>query len=104
MRFVEIVIVVYNVLLLLVLDLAYLWPTSWMFGLGGVFGIGGFFAGYAISSDMSIAPRDFWRFPKFEIFKKKLAYGNSVAVITSLVVGLVICVICYLVTGKWPEC
>ena len=103
MRFVEIVIIVFNVLLLLVLDLACLWPTSWMFGLGGVFGIGGFFVGYSISSDMSIAPRDFWRFPKFEIFKKKLAYGNSVAVITSLVAGFVIYAICYLLTGNRPE-
>ena len=58
--------------------------------MGGVIGIVGFFIGYAISADMSIAPRDFWRFPKYEIFKKKIVYGNSIAVFTCFVATAII--------------
>jgi hypothetical protein len=28
---------------------------------------------------MTIAPRDYWRLPDYEVYKKKLRYGNSIA-------------------------
>jgi len=89
MKAIQLILLVLNTMLLIILDLV-LWNTSWMFGLGGVIGIVGFFIGYAISADMSIAPRDFWRFPKYEIFKKNIVYGNSIAVFTSFVATAII--------------
>lgn len=89
MKAIQFILLVLNTILLIILDLV-LWNTSWMFGLGGIIGIVGFFIGYAISVDMSIAPRDFWRFPKYEIFKKKIAYGNSIAVATCFIATAII--------------
>lgn len=89
MKAIQFILLVLNTILLIILDLV-LWNTSWMFGLGGVIGIVGFFIGYAISADMSIAPRDFWRFPEYEIFKKKIVYGNSIAVFTCFVAAAII--------------
>ena len=89
MKAIQFILLVLNTILLIALDFV-LWDTSWMFGLGGVIGIVGFFIGYAISVDMSIAPRDFWRFPKYEIFKKKIVYGNSIAVFTCFVATAII--------------
>ena len=89
MKAIQFILLVLNTIQLIILDLV-LWNTSWMFGLGGTIGIVGFFIGYAINVDMSIAPRDFWRFPKYEIFKKKIVYGNSIAVATCFIATAII--------------
>ena len=57
----------------------YLWTFSWCLGVGGLLGLIGFFVGYCISGGMTIAPRDYWRLPDYEVFKKKMRYGNSIA-------------------------
>ena len=57
----------------------YLWAFSWCLGVGGLLGLIGFFIGYSISGGMTIAPRDYWRLPDYEVFKKKMRYGNSIA-------------------------
>lgn len=57
----------------------YLWAFSWCLGVGGLLGLIGFFVGYCISGGMIIAPRDYWRLPDYEVFKKKMRYGNSIA-------------------------
>ena len=56
----------------------YLWTVSWCLGVGGLLGLIGFFVGYSISGGMTIAPRDYWRLPDYEVFKKKMRYGNSI--------------------------
>ena len=99
MKAIQFILLVLNTILLIILDLV-LWNTSWMFGLGGVIGIVGFFIGYAISVDMSIAPRDFWRFPKYEIFKMKIVYGNSIAVTTCFISTAIIYAIWSVLTGN----
>ena len=66
-----------NVLCWLIADI-YLWTLSWCCGLGGIVGLIGFFGGYSVSKGMTIAPRDYWRLPNYEIFKKKLVYANSI--------------------------
>ena len=99
MKIIEAILLGLNTILLIILDLV-LWDTSWMFGLGGIIGIVGFFIGYAISVDMSIAPRDFWRFPKYEIFKKKMVYGNSIAVATCFIATAIIYGIWYVFSGQ----
>lgn len=38
-----------------------LWMENPMYGIGGIIGIIAFFIAYAISGDMIVAPRDFWR-------------------------------------------
>ena len=99
MKIIEVILLGSNTILLIILDLV-LWDTSWMFGLGGIIGIAGFFVGYAISVDMSIAPRDFWRFPKYEIFKKKIVYGNSIAVATCFIATAIIYWIWNMLSGN----
>ena len=99
MKIIEAILLGLNTLLLIILDLV-LWDTSWMFGLGGIIGIVGFFIGYAISVDMSIAPRDFWRFPKYEIFKRKMVYGNSIAVATCFIATAIIYGIWHVLLGN----
>ena len=99
MKIIEAILLGLNTILLIILDLV-LWDTSWMFGLGGIIGIVGFFIGYAISVDMSIAPRDFWRFPKYEIFKKKIVYGNFIAVATCFIAAAIIYGIWHVILGQ----
>ena len=78
-----------NILLLLAAD-AVLWTVSIYSGIGGIIGIVGFFVGYSISGGMTIAPRDYWRFPEFTVFKKKLVYANTIAVVTSLLATYIV--------------
>lgn len=67
-----------------------LWTVSVYSGIGGLIGIVGFFVGYSISGGMTIAPRDYWRFPEFTVFKKKLAYANTIAIVTSLLATYIV--------------
>ena len=89
MRLIKIIVFFSNILLLFVINI-YLWTVSWCWGLGGVIGIVGFFVGYRISGGMTLAPRDYWRDPEYKIFRRKIAYGNtiagSVAVISSFII------------------
>ena len=62
-----------------------LWTESQLYGLGGIIGIIGFFIAYAISGDMIIAPRDFWRLSSWQVFKKKMGYAISTYLLVSLV-------------------
>lgn len=83
MKKVKVIVFYFNLLFLACLDTC-LWIVSVYSGIGGIIGIVGFFIGYSISGGMTIAPRDYWRFPEFTVFKKKLAYANTIAVVTSL--------------------
>lgn len=73
-----------NVLILIIIDIV-LWTISVTCGIGGIIGIISFFIGYSISGGMAIASRDYWKFPEYHVFKKKLAYANSIAGGTTLV-------------------
>lgn len=100
MRFIQLVVFCGNVLLLLGVNI-YLWTVSWCCGIGGLFGIVGFFIGYSISDGMRIAPRDYWRLPKYNVFKKKIAYGNSIAGGTTVVASCIVYVIWMAITGNY---
>ena len=89
MKLIQTIVFCGNVLLLLGMDL-YLWYLSWYVGVGGLVGIVGFFVGYYLSDGMTIARRDHWRLPKYGIFKRKLACGNSVAGTTTVVASLLV--------------
>lgn len=56
-----------------------LWMYSATMGLFGLFGVIVFFIAYAVSTGMSLAPRDFWVNPEFDIFIKKLGFANTAA-------------------------
>ncbi|MDH8701650.1 putative membrane protein YkgB [Dysgonomonadaceae bacterium PH5-43] len=56
-----------------------LWTHSATMGLIGLGGLGAFLIGYALSVEISIAPRDFWWNSEFGIFIKKLTFANSAA-------------------------
>ena len=89
MKVIQAIVFVANVLLLLIAD-AFLWTISWRWGLGGIIGIVGFFIGYSLSGGMTLAPRDYWRNSQYAVFKKKLAYGNSIAGVTAVIASLVL--------------
>jgi hypothetical protein len=62
-----------------------LWMEDPLFGMGGVLGIIAFFIAYAISGDVIIAPRDFWRLSSWQVFKKKMGWAFTAFIIVSLV-------------------
>ena len=53
------VLLVLNIIALVAIDIMF-WAESAASGLAGVFGIIAFFIGYALSVEVTIAPRDFW--------------------------------------------
>lgn len=73
-----------NVLILIVVDIV-LWSVSISCGISGIIGLISFFIAYSISGGMAVAPRDKWRFPEYQVFKKKLGYANAVAGGTTVV-------------------
>lgn len=62
-----------------------LWMEEPLYGIGGIVGIVAYFIAYAISGDMIIAPRDFWRLSSWQVFKKKMGYAFSAYLIVTLV-------------------
>ena len=72
--------------ILLMLGLGFtLWTENPLYGVGGLVGIVAFFIAYAISGDMIIAPRDFWRLSSWQVFRKKLGYAITAYVIVTFV-------------------
>ena len=72
------VLLVLNIIALVAIDIMF-WAESAASGLAGVFGIIAFFIGYALSVEVTIAPRDFWVNSAFGIFIKKLGVANMTA-------------------------
>lgn len=62
-----------------------LWMEEPLYGIGGIVGIIAYFIAYAISGDMIIAPRDFWRLSSWQVFKKKMGYAFTAYLIVTLV-------------------
>ena len=62
-----------------------LWMEEPLYGIGGIVGIVAYFIAYAISGDMIIAPRDFWRLSSWQVFKKKMGYAFSAYLIVTLI-------------------
>ena len=67
-----------NVGLIIAADVL-LWMYSAVMGLFGLIGVVVFFIAYALSTEMSLAPRDFWINSEFDILIKKLAFANIAA-------------------------
>lgn len=88
-KLVKIFLIVINVFVLFLVCI-YLWTVSWCWGCGCILGIVGFFIGYRISPKIVIARRDYWRLPEYTIFKRRLAYGNSIAGTITVVTSFVI--------------
>lgn len=63
---------------------AVLWMENSLYGIGGIIGIIAFFIAYAISGDMIIAPRDFWRLSSWQVFKKKMGWAFGTFLIVAL--------------------
>ena len=64
-----------------------LWMENPLYGIGGLVGIVAYFIAYAISGDMIIAPRDFWRLSSWQVFKKKMGYAFPAYLIATLIVS-----------------
>lgn len=77
MKLIKTFVFIGNILSWLIADI-YLWTLSWCCGIGGIVGLMGFFWGYSISKGVAVAPRDYWRLPDYDVFKKKLIYANSI--------------------------
>lgn len=78
MVFVTFILLALNIIGLIVID-CLMWSVSSIFGLAGLFGTIAYFIGYALSVEMTLAPRDFWINSEFGIFIKKLGVANLVA-------------------------
>lgn len=67
-----------------------LWIENPLYGIGGIVGIIAFFIAYAISGDMIITPRDFWRMSSWQVFWKKMGYALSTYLIVTLIVASIL--------------
>lgn len=63
---------------------AVLWSENMLYGIGGIVGIVAFFIAYAISGDVIVAPRDFWRLSSWQVFKKKMGWAFSAYLLVTL--------------------
>lgn len=63
---------------------AVLWMEDPLYGIGGIVGIVAFFIAYAISGDVIVAPRDFWRLSSWQVFKKKMGWAFSAYLLVTL--------------------
>lgn len=88
-----------NILAILCVDL-WLWTLSWCSGVGGLVGLVGFLIGYSVSGGMTIAPRDYWRLPDYEVFRKNLRYGNSICGSTVVATTVILYIIKTIITGS----
>ena len=82
------IILAFNIIALIAMDIMF-WTESTASGLAGVLGIIAFFIGYALSVEITIAPRDFWVNSAFGIFIKKLGVANMAAFIVWAIVYLI---------------
>ena len=64
-----------------------LWMENPLYGIGGLVGVIVYFIAYAISGDMIIAPRDFWRLSSWQVFKKKMGCAFFAYLIATFVVS-----------------
>ena len=92
MNIIKLAILVFNIIVWLIADV-YLFSLSWCCGWGGLIGIVSFVIGYSISEGMTVAQRDKWRLPNYEVFKKKLRYGNLIAGSITAISSLVLIII-----------
>lgn len=69
-----------------------LWLENPFYGVGGAIGVVAFFIAYAISGDMILAPRDFWRLSSWQIFRKKLGYALSTYLVVTCLAACVLAV------------
>ena len=90
---------IFNILAILCVDI-WLWTLSWCSGVGGLVGLVGFIIGYSISGGMIIAPRDCWRLPDYEVFRKKLRYGNSICGSAVVATTVILYIIKTIITGS----
>ena len=68
-----------SIIILVAVDVIVWMFAPWQAGLACILPIIGFLIAYKYSVEMSIAPRDFWANPSWEIAKKKLGYAWSTA-------------------------
>lgn len=68
-----------SIIILAAVDVIVWLFAPWQAGLACILPIIGFLIAYKYSVEMSIAPRDFWTNPNWEIAKKKLSYAWYVA-------------------------
>ena len=98
MLIIKAAVFIFNILAILCVDV-WLWTLSWCSGVGGLVGLVGFLIGYSISGGMTIAPRDYWRLPDYEVFRKKLRYGNSICGSAVVTTTIILYIIKTLITG-----
>lgn len=86
------IVFIFNVIAILCVDV-WFWTLSWCSGVGGLAGLAAFLIGYSVSAGMIVAPRDYWRLPDYEVFRRKLRYGNSLYGSTAVVTTLILYII-----------
>ena len=98
MLIIKAAVFIFNIIAILCVDI-WLWTLSWYSGVAGLAGLAAFLIGYSISAGMIIAPRDYWRLPDYEVFRKKLRYGNSICGTTVVITTFILYIIKTILTG-----
>lgn len=98
MLIIKAAVFIFNIIAILCVDI-WLWTLSWCSGVAGLAGLAAFLIGYSISAGMTIAPRDYWRLPDYEVFRKKLRYGNLICGTTVVVTTFILYIIKTILTG-----
>ena len=84
MRILAILTLAISIIFMVGMDI-FLFIEDVLYGIGGIIGIISFFIAYSISSDMIIAPRDYWRLSSWQVFRKKLGYGIGIYILATFI-------------------
>lgn len=95
-RILTFLILVITLAALVVIDIGCWMAFGWMGGVAGICGIIGFLIAYAISVEMTLAPRDFWTNSEFGVFLKKLGYAWESGLCVTAAVYLIFLFISYI--------
>lgn len=85
MKYITPLFLLINISILILLDI-WMWSLNITYGVCGILGIIAFFIGYSLSTEIAIAPKDFWLNSSLTIFMKKISIANISAFMTWAIV------------------
>lgn len=89
MGIVSFITLILNIALLVAVDV-FAFAAGTFYGVAALIGSAAFFIAYMVSVEVTVAPRDFWVNPSFDVMKKKLKFAWGCAFVTGVFSFLVI--------------